>query len=134
VISNLVVASMVKARVTAANALMITSEAKIKPSKVNEIPPILKSSLPSTVNGITRSNGNRKKNTILILLNANPSGNLEISNIKNENRNPKKAILISLTKTIEKISKVNDTSFARGSNRWIGESNEAYASISGYSI
>jgi hypothetical protein len=86
------------------------------------------------VNGITRSNGNRKKNTILILLNANPSGNLEISNIKNENRNPKKAILISLTKTIEKISKVNDTSFARGSNRWIGESNEAYASISGYSI
>jgi hypothetical protein len=125
---------MVRARVTAANALVITSEAKIRPSIVNEIPSMLKSSFPSTVNGITRSNGKRKKNTILILLNANSSGNLEISNIRKDNRNPKKAILISLTKTKEKIRKVNETNFARGSNQWIGESNEAYASISGYSI
>jgi hypothetical protein len=86
------------------------------------------------VNGITRINGNRKKNTILILLNVNPSGNLDISNIKKENRNPKKANLMSLIKTKEKIRNVNDTIFARGSKRWISESIEAYASISGYSI
>jgi hypothetical protein len=57
-----------------------------------------------------------------------------MSNMATDNPNPSRATLMLSTKTREKIRKVKDTILARGSNLWIGESIDANASISGYSI
>jgi hypothetical protein len=115
VISNLVVASMVIASVTAARALIIIREAYARPSIETETPAMFMSSVPSTVRGMISNKGKRKKETMRILFRAKPSGNPDISNMNSENKNPNKAILISFTKTKEKISKVKDTTLARGS-------------------
>jgi hypothetical protein len=51
-----------------------------------------------------------------------------------ETRKPIRTSFKSLRRTIEKVRKTKAIIFALGSKRCIGESSDAYVSISGYSI